>query len=90
MGEELGLYGLPGVFPLSERFAEMGGIPVNDDGGEQVEPGHTVVLARAGAVAYFAPAPDAEGVLEGVMSPALVQDRCWPGAAYRRRGASPR
>ena len=58
MGQELGLYGQPGVFPLSDRFAEMGGIPVNDDGGEQVEPGHAVVLALAGAVADFALASD--------------------------------
>ena len=61
------------MFPLSDRFAEMGGIPVNDDGGEQVEPGHAVVLALAGAVADFAMAPDPERVLERVMSLALVQ-----------------
>ena len=60
MGQELGLDGPAGVFPLSDRFAELGGIPVNDDGGEQVEPGHAVVLALAGAVADFALAPDAE------------------------------
>ena len=73
MGQDLGLDGQPGVFPLSDRFAEMGGIPVNDDGGEQVEPCHAVVLALAGAVADFAPAPNLEGVLERVMSLALVQ-----------------
>ena len=73
MGHELGLDGQPGVFPLSDRFAEMGGIPVNDYGGEQVEPGHAVVLALAGAVADFAMAPDPERVLECVMSLALVQ-----------------
>ncbi len=57
------------MFPLPDRFAEIGGIPVNDDGGEQVEPGHAVMLALAGAVADFALAPDPEGV----MSLALVQ-----------------
>ena len=55
----------------------MGGIPVDDDGGEQVEPGHAVVLALAGAVADFALTPDPERVLERVlervMSLALVQ-----------------
>ena len=35
MGQELGLDRQPGVFQLSDRFAEMDGIPVNDDGGEQ-------------------------------------------------------
>ena len=69
MDQELGLDGQPGVFPRSDRFTEMGGIPVDDDGGEQVEPGHAVVLALAGAVADFALAPD----LERVRSPALVQ-----------------
>ena len=73
MGQELGLDGQPGVFPLSDRFAEMGGIPVNDDGGEQVEPGHAAVLALARAVADFALASDPERVLERVMSLALVQ-----------------
>ena len=57
------------MFLLSERFVEMGDIPVNDDGGERVEPGHAAVLALAGAVADFALAPDPEGV----MSLALVQ-----------------
>ena len=73
MGQELGLDYQPGVVPLSDRFAEMGGIPVNDDGGEEVEAGHAVVLALARAVADFALTPDAERVLEGVMSLALVQ-----------------
>ena len=45
MSEELGLNGQAGVFPLSDRFAEMGGISVHDDGGDQVEPGHSVLLA---------------------------------------------
>ena len=73
MGQELGLDGRAGVFPLSARFAEMGGIPVNDDGGEQVEPGHAAVLGLARAVADFALASDPERVLERVMSLALVQ-----------------
>ena len=73
MGQELGLDGQAGVFPLSDRFAEMVGIPVDDDGGEQVEPGHAVVLSLARAVADFALASDPECVLERVMSLALVQ-----------------
>ena len=54
MGQELGLDGPAGVFPLSDRFAELGGIPVDDDGGEQVEPGHAVVLALAGIEVFGA------------------------------------
>ena len=75
MGQGFGLDGQAGVFPLSDRFAEMGGIAVNDHGGEQVEPGHAVVLALAGAVADFALAPDPERVLERVMSLVLVLAR---------------
>ena len=47
MGQELGLDRQGGVVPLSDRFAETGGIPTNDDGGEQVEHGHAVVLGFA-------------------------------------------
>ena len=54
---------------MSDLFAEMGGIPVIDDSGEQVEPGHAVVLSFAYAVADFALAPD----VERVMSLAPVQ-----------------
>ena len=61
------------MFPLSDPFAEMGVIPLNDGGGEEVEPSHAVVLALAGAVADFALASDAQRVLEGMMSLALVQ-----------------
>ena len=52
MGEELGLDCQPRVFPLSDRFAEMDGILVDDDGGEQVGPGHAVVLALATVRAF--------------------------------------
>ena len=37
MGQERGLDGQAGKFPLSDRFAEIGDIPVNDASGEQVE-----------------------------------------------------
>ena len=84
MGQELGLDGQPDVFPLSDRFSEMGGIPVNDDGGEQVEPSHAAVLALAGAVADFALASDPERILERVMSLALVQASV--GSALSVRG----
>ena len=72
MGQEPGFDGQVGEFPLPDCFTEMDGIPAQYDGGEQVEPGHAEVLALAGAVADFAPAPEAEGVLAGVVSLALV------------------
>ena len=95
MGQELGLDHQAGVFLLCGRFAEMGGIPVNDHGGELVESTHRVVLAAAGAVADFTMAPDSERVLECVMSPALVQAGVGPALTVRgvlsgRRSPSPR
>ena len=73
MGQELGLDGQPGVLPPSDRFAEMGGIPVNDHAGEQVEPGHAVMLDLARGVADFALASDAERVLERVIASPLFR-----------------
>ena len=37
------------MFSLSDHLAEIDSIAVNDDGGEQVEPSHAVVLALARA-----------------------------------------
>ena len=74
MGQELWLDCQPGVFTLSARFAEVDGIPVYDDGGEQVEPGHAVLLALGRAVADFALAPDPECETQSVVSPAPHPD----------------
>ena len=49
MGKDPGINGDAGVFSLSDRLAGIDGIAVNDDGGEQVEPSHAVVLALARA-----------------------------------------
>ena len=62
---------------------EMLGIPVDDDGGEQVEACHAVMLPFGGTVADFALPPDAQGVLEGVVCLALVQANL--GAARVKR-----
>ena len=83
MGQELRLDGQAGEFPLSDRFAETGGIPVNDDGGERVENGHAVLLTFAGPVADFALASNPEGVLEDVMSLALVRAGISPALSVR-------
>ena len=63
MGDKLGQ---ALVLSLSDRFAETGGIPVDDDGGEQVQPSPAIMLPFAGAVADFALAADAKRVLERV------------------------
>ena len=74
VGQDLGLDCQPGVFPPYGRFAKMDGIPVDDDGGEQVEPGHAGLLALAQAVANFVLAPDPEREAQPVVSPAPHPD----------------
>ncbi len=51
----------------------MLGVPVDDDGGEQVEACHAEVLSFTGAVADFALAADAQGVFQGMVGFAFVQ-----------------
>jgi hypothetical protein len=51
----------------------MFGVPIYDDGGEQIQPGHPEVLSFAAAVPDFALAADAEGIFQSVMSLAFVQ-----------------
>ena len=51
----------------------MLGVPVDYDGGEQVETGHAVVLTLGGAIPDFTLSPDAQGVFQGVMGLTLVQ-----------------
>jgi hypothetical protein len=57
---------------------EVLGVPVDDDGGEQVETGHAVVLSLSGAIADFALASDPQSVFQGVMGLALVQANLGP------------
>ena len=73
MCQELGLDRQTGAFSLSDGLVQADGIPVNDDGRQQIESSHPVVLAFAGTVANFALASDAQGVFQGVMGLAFVQ-----------------
>ena len=50
------------AFSVVDGLAEVFGVPVDDDGGEQIEAGHAEVLAFCGAVADFTLAADAQGV----------------------------
>ena len=56
----------------------MLGIPVNDDGGEQVEACHAEVLTLSGSVADFALAADAQSVFQGMVGLAFVQTDLGP------------
>ncbi len=57
---------------IGDGDTEMPGVPVDDDCGEEVQPGHAEVLAFGGAIADFTLTADAEGVLQGVMGLTLV------------------
>jgi len=70
--------------PGLDSMAELQGVPVDDDGGEQVEARDPVVLAFGGAIADLALATDAQGVLQRMVRLALVGPvgpklRFWPG-----------
>ena len=57
-----------GAFSCRNGLPEMLGVPVDDDGGEQVQPCHTKMLPFTCPVADFTLAANAQGILEGVMS----------------------
>ena len=78
MREQSGVAIQPGPLPCGDSLTEMLGVPVDDDGGEQIETSHAVVLPLGGTVADFALAPDAQGVFQGVMGLALVQSDLGP------------
>ena len=61
------------AFSCSNRLPEVLGVPVDDDGGQQVQPGRAVVLTFEGPITDFTLANDAQGVFEGVMGLALVE-----------------
>ena len=67
MRHELGGNGQAGAPSAGDRFAQPGCVPVNDDGGEQVEACHALVLALRAVVADLPLALDAQGVLPGAM-----------------------
>jgi len=50
------------VLAPCDSLPEVLGVPVDDDGGQQVQPCHTVVLTFDGPIADFALPPDAQGV----------------------------
>ena len=73
MRQQSGVTIQPRPLPRGHGLAEVLGVPVDDDGGEQVETGHAIVLPLGGTVADFALPPDAQGVFKGVMGLTLVQ-----------------
>ena len=73
MGQEIGRQRLSIAFLVGDDFAELHGVPEDDDGGEQVHAGDPVMLAFGGTVADFTPAMEADGSFQRVMGLALVE-----------------
>lgn len=72
MREETGVAIQPGPLPRGDSLTEVLGVPVDDDGGEQVEASHMVVLPFGGTIPDFTLATDAQRVFQGVMGLTLV------------------
>ena len=72
MGEQFGGGGDAGLLAGQDRLAQLQRIPVDDDGGQQIEPSHAVVLTLAGAVTQFAALVEVDGTLQGVVGFSLV------------------
>ena len=51
----------------------MSRVPVDDDGGEEIKASHAAMLTLCAAVADFALAANAQGILQGVMCFAFVK-----------------
>src|SRR3546814_9675501 len=67
----------PFAVPGLNGMAKVQGVPVDDDGGEQVEAGDPVMLTLRRAVADFALTADAQGIFQRMMCLALVEaDLC--------------
>ena len=75
MREQRGIGRCAGLFKRGDHFPQLRGVPVDDDGGEQVQPGQTVMLAFGRAVANFAASTERDRAFEGVMRFAFVQAR---------------
>ena len=58
---------------LSDGFSQSGRVPVDDDGGEQIERGHAEVLPLGRPVADFSLSADPQRVLQRVMASPLLR-----------------
>jgi len=78
MRQQIGRTIQSGPPPRGDGLSDVLGVPVDDDGGEQVQTGHAVVLTLGSAIPDFTLSPDAQGVFQGVMGLTLVQANLGP------------
>jgi hypothetical protein len=85
VGQKIGRAVQSFAFSVVDRLAEMLGVPLDDDGGEQIEASHSEVLAPGGAVTDFNLATDAKSVFQDMIGLTLVQAD--PSTATKRHQA---
>ena len=68
MREQSGVAIQPGPLPSGDSLADVLGVPV-DDGDEQVQTGHAVVLTLGSAIPDFTLSPDTQGVFQANLGP---------------------
>lgn len=78
MRQEVWLNRQARALALHHRFAKSGGVPVYDDGRQQIERRHTIVLTFSCPVSYFALPADAQNILQRVMRLTFVQPNLDP------------
>lgn len=62
-----------GLFPLRHSDAKLFGVPVDDNGGQQVQSGDAEMLTLSRAISDLALPPNSQCIFKGVMCLALVQ-----------------
>jgi hypothetical protein len=63
----------PFASPDLDGMAEVQGVSVDDDGGEQVKPRDPVILALRGAIADFALSAEVQGIFKRMMRLTLIE-----------------
>ncbi len=71
--EECRIGGLTGRGEVCDDVAELSGIPMDDDRREEVEGGHSVMLAFGGSVPNLTASVEADGPFEGMVRLTLVE-----------------
>lgn len=62
-----------GSAAIRDCVTEVFGVPIDNGGGQEVQPSHAEVLTFGCPVADFALAADSQGILEGMMGLTLVE-----------------
>ncbi len=78
MGEKIGRRRLASLGHATDDLAETPCVPIDDDGGQEIEAGNSMLLPLGGAVTDFAAPVEADGALQRMVRLALVQAHLGP------------